>query len=95
MNLTSEQRETLKEVWKIFRVRLVECVGTTRSRDESLYDKLNVIAIDTLKLFNNCIEEESNIAMQFVEFVIETLITTKSLGKTIEKVEITYNFSCI
>ena len=92
MDLTLEQKKTLKEVWKIFRAELVECVGKTRSRDESLYDKLNIIAADTLKSFNNCTEEEFKIAMQFVELVIDTIITTKSLTKTIEKVERAYDF---
>lgn len=92
MNLTREQSIMLRKIWIVLKDKLVEFAGTTRERNVDVVDALNTIAANTLKLHSNYTEEESKIAIQFVELVINTIITTKSLTKTIEKVETVYNF---
>jgi len=92
MDLTKEQRIMLKEIWSVLKDRLVEFISKTRHKNVDVADTLNNIAVDTLKLFNNLTGEEATIAKDFVNFVINTVISTKSLGKTIDNVDKMYPF---
>lgn len=100
MDLTDFSIEEIEElratvllfnVWILLKDRLVTFAGTTRERNVDVDTALHKIGNDTLLLFNNC-SKEANISKNFIEFVINTIITTKSLAKTIEKVEKSYNF---
>lgn len=93
MDLTTEERIMLKEIWVVLKDSLVKFAGKTRNRNVTLVASIEIIRNDTLKLFSNCTEKEANIASNFVEFVIDTILTTKSLEKTIAKVDTVYQFS--
>lgn len=87
MELTSEQREMLSDIWILLKTKLVDFLGKTRNKDVDINNILNTIGHDTLKLFSYKDENDANVAIQFVDFVIDTVNTTKSLGKTISKVD--------
>jgi len=87
MELTKEQIEMLSGIWIVLKDKLVAFLSKTRSKDVNINNMLDTICIDTLKLFNYRDEHDANIAIQFIDFVIDTLDTTKSLGKTISKVD--------
>lgn len=87
MELTREQIEMLSAIWIVLRDKLVAFLSKTRNKDVSVNDMLDTIGRDTLKLFSYYTENDANIAVQFVDFVIYTLDTTKSLAKTMSKVD--------
>ena len=87
MDLTKEQRAMLQEIWSVLKNRLVNFTGKTRNRDVTLVASMEIIRNDTLKMFSNYTEEEANIASKFIEFVIDTVLATNSLQKTITKVD--------
>ncbi len=93
MDLTKEQVIMLQEIWSVLKYRLVEFIGKTRNRNVSVITSLETIGNDTLKLFLGSTEEDSAIALEFVTFVTDTVILTKSLSKTIDKVNTVYQFS--
>lgn len=92
MYLTKEQMIMLKEIWSVLKGRSVDFISKTRHKNVDVAYTLNNIKVDTLKLFNSLTEEEATIAKDFVDFVINTLISTKSLAKTIDKVYRIYPF---
>lgn len=87
MELTKEQTEMLSDIWIVLRDKLVAFLSKTRNKDVNVNDMLDTIGRDTLKLFSYCTENDANIAVQFVDFVVNTLTTTKSLAKTLSKVD--------
>ncbi|AWK50543.1 hypothetical protein DIC82_05610 [Clostridium beijerinckii] len=95
MELTNEQRMILNEVWFELKDKIINFAIATRSKDVTVISSLNNIKNDTLKLYSNYKGQEFNIILEFVTFVIDTIITTKSIAKTKEKVDAVYNFSSL
>ncbi|MGH4121726.1 MAG: hypothetical protein ACREV6_02115 [Clostridium sp.] len=87
MDLTREQRLMLQAIWSVLKDKLVNFTGKTSNRNVTLVASMEIIRNDTLKMFSNYTEEEANIASKFVEVVIDTVLTTTSLQKTIAKVD--------
>lgn len=87
MELTREQIEMLSDIWIVLRDKLVAFLSKTRSKDVDINNILHTIGRDTLKLFSYKNEHDANIAMQFIDFVVNTLTATKSLAKTISTVD--------
>jgi hypothetical protein len=95
MDLTIEQSLMLQTIWNVLKDRLIEFTGKTRNRNVTLVASMEIIRNDTLKLFLDCTEEEANIASTFVKFVMDTVVTTISLEKTIAKIDTIYHFSTL
>ena len=93
MELTKEQTMMLNEIWNELKYRLIEFARHTRSKDVTIVSSVNNIKSDMLKLFSNYTEQEDNIALEFITFVIDSVIATTSLSKTIEKVDTVYHLS--
>lgn len=96
MNLSKQQMLILNKIWNVLENKLVEFIGKTRCRSETVtLIELGTIGNDTLKLFLDLTEEDATIALEFVTFVIDTIIETTSLSKTISKIDNIYQFSLL
>jgi hypothetical protein len=92
MDLTEEQRIMLQRIWSVLKDKLIIFISKTRSKDISINEGISNIGNETFNLFHYALTEEEALAKEFIEFVVNIIITTKYLAKTIDEVEKKYGF---
>ncbi|KZL91711.1 hypothetical protein [Clostridium magnum] len=93
MDITEDQKIMLQKIWNILKDRFIRFAGKTRSKDISVVEAIQIVGNDTFKLFYYSTEEEETIANEFIQFAADTIIATKSLGRTLIEVEKKYKLS--
>lgn len=93
MDLTEEQKIILQKIWNILKDKFIRFSGKTRSKDISVVEGIKSISHETFKLFHYSTTEEATLANEFIQFAANTIITTKSLERTLVEVEKKYNLT--
>lgn len=93
MNLTEEQKIMLQKIWNILKDKLIKFTGKTRSKEMSVIEGINNIGNEVFKLFYYNTTSEETISKEFIQFAIDTIITTKSLYQTLNEVKKKYELS--
>jgi hypothetical protein len=93
MDLTKEQKIMLQEIWNILKDKFIKFTGKTRSKEMSVIEGINNIGNEVFKLFYYNTTSEATLAKEFIQFAVDTIITTKSLDKTLNEVKKKYELS--
>lgn len=90
MDLTEEQKIMLQKIWNILKDNLINFTGKTRVKEMSVIEGINNISNEVFESFYYKTTSEATLSKEFIQFAVDTMITTKSLAQTLNEVKKKY-----
>lgn len=90
MDLIEEEKIMLQKIWNILKDKLINFTGKTRGKEMSVIEGINNIGSEVFELFYYNTTSEATLAKEFIQFAVDTIITTKSLSQTLNEVKKKY-----